>query len=84
MVKTIKAAVFKAQCLAILDEVERTGNEIVISKRGRIVARLLPPHGAMGTQFPQQRLRGSGATVGDIVEPPLPASDWEALQHRKP
>ncbi len=38
--KTIGAAKFKEQCLAILDEVGPEG--IIITKRGRPVARLLP------------------------------------------
>lgn len=38
--KTIGAAKFKAQCLAILDDVDPDG--IVITKRGKPVARLMP------------------------------------------
>jgi prevent-host-death family protein len=33
--RVMKASEFKARCLAILDEVERTGEVVVISKRGR-------------------------------------------------
>lgn len=81
--KTVQASVFKARCLAILDEVERTGNEIAISKRGRVVARLLPPHGAQGKQYPQHRLRGTGKSTGNIADPPLPENAWEALADLK-
>lgn len=38
--KTIPAAKFKEQCLAILDRVDPEG--IVITKRGRPVAKLIP------------------------------------------
>lgn len=38
--KTIGAAKFKEQCLAILDDVDPDG--IVITKRGKAVARLVP------------------------------------------
>lgn len=38
--KEIAAARFKEQCLAILDEVDEDG--IVITKRGRPVAKLIP------------------------------------------
>ncbi len=38
--KEIPAAKFKEQCLAILDDVEEEG--IVITKRGKPVAKLLP------------------------------------------
>jgi prevent-host-death family protein len=38
--RTVSASQFKAQCLAMLDEVAATGEEIVVTKRGRAVARL--------------------------------------------
>lgn len=38
--KTIAAAKFKAECLALLDEVDDEG--IVITKRGTPVAKLIP------------------------------------------
>ena len=40
--RTVRASTFKAQCLALLDQVERTHVEIVVTKRGRPVARLVP------------------------------------------
>lgn len=38
----IGAGAFKATCLAILDEVARTGRAVVVTKRGTPVARLVP------------------------------------------
>jgi prevent-host-death family protein len=40
--KTIPAGAFKQGCLRILDEVAETHREVVITKRGRPVARLVP------------------------------------------
>jgi prevent-host-death family protein len=39
---SIPAAVFKAECLKLMDEVARTGQPIVITKHGRPVAQLVP------------------------------------------
>jgi prevent-host-death family protein len=39
--RTVPASKFKAQCLAMLDEVAATGEEIVVTKRGRAVARVV-------------------------------------------
>lgn len=39
--RVVTASRFKAQCLALLDEVSATGEEIVITKRGRAVARVV-------------------------------------------
>lgn len=42
MERTIPASRFKAQCLALLDEVAASGETIVITKRGKPVARVSP------------------------------------------
>ena len=39
--KTMQASAFKAPCLAVLDEVERTHSPVLITKHGRAVARLV-------------------------------------------
>jgi prevent-host-death family protein len=36
------ASEFKAKCLAIMDEIERTGQAVVITKNGKPVAELVP------------------------------------------
>lgn len=64
----ISATEFKAHCLELLDRVRDHKEEIVITKRGCPVARLLPfqegpPVTILGS------LAGSGRTVGDIVSP---------------
>jgi prevent-host-death family protein len=40
--RIIPAGEFKQRCLALLDQVEETGVPIVITKRGRAVARVVP------------------------------------------
>ena len=50
--KTIPAAEFKAKCLRILDELGPAG--IIITKRGRAVARVIP-----AVQMDNQKLIGS-------------------------
>ena len=42
MSKRIDAAEFKANCLRILDEVERSGEPVTVTKRGRPIAELKP------------------------------------------
>lgn len=48
---TVPASVFKARCLAMLDEVATTHRSLVITKHGVPVARLVPIETeALGTQ----------------------------------
>ena len=77
--RAIKASEFKARCLSILDEVARTGTPVAISKRGRIVAEVVRPRHTKTGRFPQEALRGTGRTLGDIIAPALPAEVWEAV-----
>lgn len=71
---TIKASEFKARCLRLMDEVAESGGEIVITKNGRPVSRLVPyrtrPQSLFGID------RGRFEIVGDIVEPVN--VEWEA------
>jgi prevent-host-death family protein len=65
----MSAALFKSRCLKLLDQVSATGETIVVTKRGRPVARVVPMPRAGGS------LRGSVRTRGDIVGPIL--DEWD-------
>ena len=63
----ISAAEFKATCLELMDEVERTGSSVVVTKRGRAVARLAPVRTRVRSAF--GLLRGRITIRGNIAEP---------------
>ena len=72
---TLAASEFKAKCLRLLDQVEEEGDTLVITKRGRPVAKVVP------VSSPNRSLRGSWKgrvqIKGDIVH--FDASrDWES------
>ena len=73
-VRMIKASEFKARCLKLMDEVADSGAEIVITKNGRPVSRLIPYHEKPDTLFGIDR--GRLEILGDIDEPLDVA--WEA------
>ena len=60
----MKAGEFEARCLAVLDEVAVSGREVVITKRGRPVARIVPVESAS-----KGPLAGLIVYQGDIVSP---------------
>jgi len=66
MKQRIGAGEFKAKCLRLLDEVQHTRREIVITKRGKAVARLLP----VAELAPiLGRMKGSAELCGDLIAP---------------
>ena len=73
MKQTIAAGVFKAQCLGLLDEVQQQRKEIVITKRGKPVARLIPVDEKPPTIF--GRMKGTIRIQGDIFST---GESWEA------
>jgi prevent-host-death family protein len=77
--KTIAITEFKAQCLALLDDVARTGQPIVVTRRGKPLARVVP-HGAGAAAHPQDSLVGTVTILGDVMSPVLPASAWDAVR----
>lgn len=72
--RTIKASEFKAKCLKLMDEVADSGGEIVITKNGRPVSRLLPYRKV--SKVPFDRDRDIIQIYGDIVSP-MPAEWFE-------
>lgn len=68
--RTIAAGRFKAECLALLDRVAETGEGLVVTKRGRAVAQVVPV-----PRRTNRSLRGSVKILGDVVGPIL--EDWD-------
>jgi prevent-host-death family protein len=72
-VQKIAAAQFKAQCLAVMDQVSQSGRPVVITKHGKAVVKLVPANKDEDKIF--GALAGIARIKGDI-EKTVPASDW--------
>ena len=70
---------FKATCLAVLEEVRRTGRSVVVTRRGQPVAEIVPPPAAAGGRSWVGSAIGTARIVGDIVTPVVPEGEWEVL-----
>ncbi len=75
--KKIGAGAFKANCLAIMDEVQAKRETVVITKRGKPVAKLVPVTDEKDDIF--GFLRGKVIIVGDVVSPALSLKEWGNL-----
>jgi len=68
MPKTIPAGEFKAKCLKLMDHVARTGEPLIITKRGKGVAKIV----ALEPETPEPffgRMKGSIIYEGDLISP---------------
>ena len=70
--RIMKATEFRARCLQLMDEVAHSGEEIVITKRGKPVSRLVPYQQPVNSNAGGLKTRVR--ILGDIVSP-MPA-EW--------
>jgi prevent-host-death family protein len=74
--RKMAAGSFKTHCLAVMDEVQAKRQEIVITKRGKPIAKLAPvDHSDDIYGF----FEGKGAIKGDLVAPALDPEEWGEL-----
>ena len=74
--KMIPAGKFREKCFSLLNEIARTKEEIVITKYGKPVARVLPFVTEKDRKMEGMNLKGCATYVGDIISP-LDV-EWEA------
>jgi len=76
--KKMAAGSFKANCLAVMDEVQAKHETVVITKHGKPVAKLVPVNRTPDEIY--NFLAGKGAITGDVVAPALSPEDWGELK----
>ena len=76
--KKMPASKFKAHCLPVMKEVRATREPVLITKRGRPVAKLVPPNTSSDDFI--GRLEGIVRVIGDIESPIEPPESWEVLR----
>ena len=72
--ESLSVSKFKATCLAVLEEIAQTGKRVLITKRGKPLAEVVP----VAEDQKQIPLKDTVAFQGDLVSP-VAATDWEAL-----
>jgi prevent-host-death family protein len=80
--KTMGAGEFKARCLRVMEDVKKYRIPVVITKKGRPVAKLVPPDSPATDVF--GCMAGTARIVGDVEGPVVPAKAWDAVSSRSP
>ena len=76
--KQMRASAFKARCLAVMNDIQATGEPVIVTKRGKPVVKVIPAEpekddilGFMAGEF---------EIVGDIESPVVPPSHWKIMK----
>lgn len=70
----VPAGEFKSKCLKLMDDVSKRRTSVIITKRGKPVAKLVPVESRTLDLF--GCMQGTGKAVGDIVAPA--GERWDA------
>ena len=76
--KKMAAGSFKVHCLSLMDEVQAKRETIVITKRGKPVAKLIPADQDADEIY--NFLAGKGAITGDVVSAAISPDEWGKLK----
>ena len=75
--RTMAAGKFKAQCLAVMDEVQAKRVPVLLTKNGKPVAKLVPIDLPEGEDPLDAFYFGKIEIVGDIMKPIYSDKEWE-------
>jgi prevent-host-death family protein len=76
--KKMPAGEFKACCLSVMDDVNATGEPVLITKRGAPVAKIVPVSSKKRSLF--GFMAGQFEIVGNIESPVVPLETWEVMR----
>jgi prevent-host-death family protein len=78
--KEVAISEFKAKCLSLLDQVQKTKKPILVTRFGKPIAEVLPASQKSGTNDWIGSMKGTFEILGDIVSPANDEQDWEVLR----
>jgi len=84
--RTIAAGEFKAKCLAVMAEVNSSGQPVLVTRRGKPLARILPFDEQPAKEAPDaifgclSHFLASPELVDDFTEPFIPLEAWDHLK----
>ena len=68
---------FKAKCLSLLDQVQKTKKPILVTRFGKPIAEVVPASPQTESRKWIGSMKGTFEILGDIVSPASDEQDWE-------
>ena len=79
--KEIPISEFKAKCLTVLKQVQKTKRPIRITRFGKAIAEIVPPSPVFTSDW-MGSMKDEIAILGDIIAPADELNDWEVLKSK--
>jgi prevent-host-death family protein len=76
--KRMPASAFKTKCLTVMNEIQATGEPVIVTKRGKPVVKVIPAEPEKGDIL--GFMAGEFEIVGDIESPVVPPSHWKVTK----
>ena len=76
--KRMQASAFKTKCLTVMNEIQATGEPVLVTKRGKPVVKVIPAEPEKGDIL--GFMAGEFEIVGDIESPVVPPSHWKIMK----
>ena len=76
--KQMRASVFKARCLSVMNDVRATGEPVIVTKRGTPVVKVVPVDVEDNEIF--GFMAGEFKIIGDIESPVTPLTHWKIMK----
>ena len=80
MQETIPISKFKATCLSLLNSVKKTGKTILVTRKGKPVALVIPPPPPPKPRQWLGCLKDEIKITGDVIAPVVHENEWEVLE----
>ena len=84
--RTMPVGEFKAKCLAVMAEVNATGQPVLVTKRGKPLARIVSSQEGAPKEDPEaifgclRHMLRTTEGLDDLVHPIIPLKDWDHLK----
>jgi prevent-host-death family protein len=76
--KQMRASAFKARCLAVMNDIQATGEPVIVTKRGKPVVKVVPVKSEKDDIF--GCMADEVEIIGDIESPVVPLKAWKIMR----
>ena len=77
---TVTVTEFKAKCLNLIDQVHKYGQPVIITKHGKVIAKLVAEHPTKPIEEVRKKLAGSLKSYQDPVGPAISGEEIEVFK----